>query len=296
MNIDILKEFVAICEYGGFEIAADELYTTQSSISKHIKKAEDELGVMLFDRSNRKVELTESGKLLLPYAQQIINLESEYLSELKKNSAQGNNILNVGSVYDTSSYGISQLLAKFKALNPDIQINLSCEGPFLVAKHIKNGFFDLAFYRYSNSSDVSDFTVIPYTTDKLVAVCNQSNALANHSNITLKELLGFKVLGFPENTFLNTFTREIFAAANIQPEISMVAQRTENLVVLASYGLGIATIFKKPAQQADTPGIAIIDIDPGYHCHIDLCYLKNAKLSYAAKKFIKFVASENFSD
>ncbi|EFD01078.1 transcriptional regulator, LysR family, partial [Hungatella hathewayi DSM 13479] len=68
MNTTYFKDFLTIAELGSYEKAAEELYTTQSTLTKHIQKLESELGTTLFDRTSRSVRLNECGKIFLPYA------------------------------------------------------------------------------------------------------------------------------------------------------------------------------------------------------------------------------------
>ena len=68
MNTEYLKEFVVLAETKNFWEASDRLYMNQSTLSKHIKSLENELGVDLFLRTTRRVELTNYGQTFLPYA------------------------------------------------------------------------------------------------------------------------------------------------------------------------------------------------------------------------------------
>ena len=82
MNIDYLKEFVVLADTGNFSRAADALFLSQSSLSKHIKAMEQELAIPLFRRTTRRLELTEDGMSFLTYARQISRLQYEYETAL----------------------------------------------------------------------------------------------------------------------------------------------------------------------------------------------------------------------
>ena len=75
MQILKIKSFIAVVVSESFSDAAEMLYTTQASVSKHVLSLERELGVTLFDRSKRKVKLTESGHIFLHYAQILMSAE-----------------------------------------------------------------------------------------------------------------------------------------------------------------------------------------------------------------------------
>ena len=77
MEIEYLEEFLVIAEEGRLGEAAERLYTTSSSLSKHIHALEKEYGVALFDRSKRTIALNAYGEMLLPYAKKMVELHRE---------------------------------------------------------------------------------------------------------------------------------------------------------------------------------------------------------------------------
>jgi DNA-binding transcriptional LysR family regulator len=79
MSIELsqLEVFLAVARERRFSRAAEKLFRTQSAVSQTIRKLEDELGEALFDRSSREGVLTDAGKVLLEYAEKLINLRTE---------------------------------------------------------------------------------------------------------------------------------------------------------------------------------------------------------------------------
>ena len=74
MDISQLEVFLAVAREGGFSRAADKLYRTQSAVSQAIRKLEDEIGEPLFDRSSRDGLVTDAGRVLQEYAEQLLNV------------------------------------------------------------------------------------------------------------------------------------------------------------------------------------------------------------------------------
>src|SRR5512136_3053582 len=114
MDISHLKEFVVLAQTGNFLEAADILYSSQSTLSKHIKSMELELGVPLFDRTTRKVSISKFGQLLLPYARQITEIQDKYTAILKSSRDTDQEIMNLGSIYGLAPYNITDVLVRFK--------------------------------------------------------------------------------------------------------------------------------------------------------------------------------------
>lgn len=291
MNISNLQEFLAIVNYGSFENAADQLFTTQSTLSKHIQKLEKELELPLFDRSSRKITLTESGKLLVPYAQKIVQLESEYVTILRSHQRTSQFTINVGAVSNFVAYQISEVLIDFKKLYPNIRVNIFGETPFKVHQKLLDHIYDFAFLRYSRHIDfnnMKDLEIIPFTEDQLVVGCSKNHPLARRTSVSLSELANEMMLGYQEHTFMNRFMTNACADAGFTPQITMVANHTENIIAFSAQGMGICLLMKKQLLNTYHPNIAIVDVNPPYKCHIDLCYLKERKLSLPEQQFVKF--------
>ncbi len=98
MNINYLREFLVLAQTSNFVEAANALYSSQSTLSKHIKNMELELGVRLFDRTSRKFEITKFGELLLPYARQIVELQDKYTTVLQSSLATDQGTVTLGSI------------------------------------------------------------------------------------------------------------------------------------------------------------------------------------------------------
>lgn len=84
MKIQSIREFLTLSEVKNFNYASERLFLSQPTLSRHIKELEEELGVPLFSRTTRHVELTEYGQYFLPFAHQIVSAEDEYTEGLAK--------------------------------------------------------------------------------------------------------------------------------------------------------------------------------------------------------------------
>ena len=82
METNYIPEFLALAEYGSSYVAAEKLFTTQSTLLRHIQSIEDEFGMPLFDRTRKGFLLNEAGKVFLPYARQIAGLKNNCYSIL----------------------------------------------------------------------------------------------------------------------------------------------------------------------------------------------------------------------
>ncbi|MGI5948059.1 MAG: LysR family transcriptional regulator [Lachnospiraceae bacterium] len=288
MNTTYFKEFIALAECCNYEKAAEDLYTTQSTLSKHIQKMENELGILLFERTSRKVKLSKCGELLLPYARKTLELENEYTALLSSYAAKSSNSLSIGSVTNMAAYGISNLLVSFQKNFPDYRIDISGTSPYVVYRQLLDGKYDLAFLRYNTKMDMSHFHSIPFTTDRLVLACSKNHPMASRGKVSLMDFKDDFFIMFKSETFMHDFINNAFQEIGFHPHISLYAHRSENLLELATQELGVCLLMKKMAQAINNPNVVLLELKESFPCNIAICYLKNKPLSKSAKSFIHF--------
>lgn len=117
MNFSQLRYFVAIVRHGSFWSAALEEYISQSSLSKQIKALENELGVILFNRSSNRITMTDAGQCFYGYALQLLELKKEMHQELMAFEDTPIEEVKFASIPIVSSYKISSLISDFQKLN-----------------------------------------------------------------------------------------------------------------------------------------------------------------------------------
>lgn len=141
IDTSILKNFVAIAETGTFSNAAEIVGRTQSALSLQIKKIEDGLGCQLFDRSGRKVKLTEQGEIFLGYAKRIIQLQMEVYSRLKEPDVQGE--IRLGTPEDFATHYLPDVLSTFRKHHPRVQLKVSCDLTLNLIDGFQGGEYDM---------------------------------------------------------------------------------------------------------------------------------------------------------
>jgi LysR family transcriptional activator of glutamate synthase operon len=170
MEIDYWREFVVLAETGNFLEAADTLYIAQSTLSKHIKKIESELGVPLFDRTTRQVRISKYGQLLLPYAQQIAEIQDQYTTALQNSLAVDRERLTLGSIPALAQYKITDLVVDYKQAYPQSTLDVVQAGSEELREMLRQQKCELAFIRDTDEQIDDDLVRIPYAVDTMVAV------------------------------------------------------------------------------------------------------------------------------
>ncbi|POS81792.1 hypothetical protein EPUL_006102, partial [Erysiphe pulchra] len=143
-----IEVFMAVIENGSFSAAAHALDVAQSAVSITIKELEKELGTQLFIRANRKVELTESGRLLKERAAPVMSLLMNVKDELKDLENLSIGQLRIAAPAMVTQFALSQVLPKFMALYPKIHIKVYQAGALEIEALVKKEALDLGLTVY----------------------------------------------------------------------------------------------------------------------------------------------------
>ncbi|PPC78486.1 LysR family transcriptional regulator [Pokkaliibacter plantistimulans] len=121
-SLDLLTVFESAARQLSFTAAANELGATQPAVSQQIKRLEKELGVRLFDRVYRGIELTEAGQLLLEHAQEGLESFRRGINEVRAGSQH--EVINIATDFAFAAYWLVPRLPRFQQLYPDIDVSL----------------------------------------------------------------------------------------------------------------------------------------------------------------------------
>lgn len=152
-----LKSFIAIAEAGSFSHAAHAVGRTQSAVSLQIKKMEESLGCLLFERTSRNVKLTEQGELFLGYAKRITELQWEMYSRLKEPDIEGE--IRLGTPEDFATHYLPEVLATFRKYHPRVQLNVSCDLTLNLLEGFNRGEFDVVLVKRDPKTSKSGIKV-----------------------------------------------------------------------------------------------------------------------------------------
>jgi len=124
MTFDHVDYFLSIVEYKSFSRAADELYLSQSSLSKQIKSLENELGKQLFARQGAQIELTSYGKLFWEFAKKVSREYQNFISQLPQDNTVQMYTLRLGVLPLLFEYNLMGIILKFQMVHDNIQLML----------------------------------------------------------------------------------------------------------------------------------------------------------------------------
>ncbi|NLO85083.1 MAG: LysR family transcriptional regulator [Clostridiales bacterium] len=295
MKLEYIKEFVMLAQLGGFQETADALFISQSTLSKHVKAIEGELGVQLLDRSSRKASLNQHGQTFLLYAQQISALQEQYTQDIRNQYSNVKSTVVLGTIPVMAQYHITDIIAMFKQNEEHLAVAIVEADTLVLLDMLRNKECELAFLR---KGDIvcAEFAYMDFAPDTLVAITSQKHPLASHSSVKLQELQYDALLMLEEQTLLNDLCMKACHQAGFTPNVAFSGHRTDNIIDLAAKGLGVGLLMKKQVTFHNRNDIAMLEIIPVIHSDICLCYLKDVRLSDAAMHFIHCVERLKMND
>lgn len=293
MEVGYLKEFVVLAKTENYLEAAENLFISQSSLSKHIQALEKELDVTLFDRTTRKVSLNENGKVFLKYAQEMLTLQHQCQTALMNLKEAEEQNLAIGSIPIIAPYGITDLLLDFKQENVKINLSIIEGEAHQLKEKIRNGQCDLAFIRQISQADEEveeEFSVIHFTTDHLVAVLPCDHPLANETLLELNSLKNEDFLFLQPDSMMYKLSLEVCQEVGFTPNIVYTGQRAENIIDLVSKGMGLSLLMAKPISYINTQNVVrLVPVLPNVETEIVVYYKKDSLLSKAASHFLNYL-------
>lgn len=290
VQINRLKYFVAVARHGNFSAAAEELYTTQSAVSKQIMALERELDVTLFDRAHRRVVLTKQGEIVLSHAEQILSDYSGMMTELCEMKGQEGGRLSIASIPVMRQYGITELVGRFRRENVDIAMSVGEMEGNEVLPAMKNGGYDMAFLRLEQMGDPS-CEAIPLAKDELTVLLPENHRFAKESELSLAQLKDEPFLLLNEGTLLRGLCVDACRRSGFVPSVAYSGTRNENIAELVAMGMGISLVMEKFYQLLKPEGVCCIRLKERVVSTIGLARVKKNTHSEACDRFWNYVKS-----
>ena len=186
VNIHVLEVFCRIVESGSFSKAADAVYLTQPTVSGHIKKLEEELGVQLLDRLGHRAVPTKAGDLLYHYAKRMLAVRQEAQQALDefKGGLRGELIIGASSI--PGGYLLPPLISRFKALYPDISVALRVSYSKEILDAVIDGEYEVGAVGAKFDDARIDYQ--KFAEDEMVLVVHPGHPWAARGSVKVKEL------------------------------------------------------------------------------------------------------------
>ncbi|MEJ2215197.1 MAG: LysR substrate-binding domain-containing protein [Gemmatimonadota bacterium] len=285
MELRHLRYFVAVAEELHFGRAARRLHIVQPALSQQIQKLERELGVVLLNRSKRRVSLTEPGRAFLEEARRALSDAEGAMAAARWAAAGKTGRLRVGYVDLAIFLVFPDILRRYRERYPDVQLDTVELSRREQREALDRGGLDVGFYAHREGE--GDFSTERVAEDPMIAVLPEDHPVARRDRIPLEALAKEPWVLFPTH-FRSRYLElvlEACAAAGFTPRVEQEAGQMNTLAVLVGAGLGV-TLLPSSVARLSRANIAVRPlIDPTPVLPQDIIWRRD-DLSPAASNFV----------
>jgi DNA-binding transcriptional LysR family regulator len=272
MDTRQLAAFVAVVEKKSFSQAAERLGVTQPAVSLQIRALEERLGTQLLDRSGRRVEPTEAGRLLYRNAQKMLQLEHNLVEELGQEDGDLRGTLAIGASTGPGGHLVPLLLCEFQRAHPALGVSLTISDTHSVIEQVADRALELGVVGASRRHRSLEFE--PLVRDEIVLAVPPDHPFAGKT-IPLSQLERETVLAMQPGAGVRQVVEEELRAAGVSlralsSRLELGLQESVKSVVAAGYGV---TFISRTAIEgelaAGTLSAARVEgIDPGRQIYV----------------------------
>lgn len=290
MDILHLTYFIEVARQLSFTKAAQLLHVSQPSISKMVRKLEDELGVILIDRSARQIKLTDAGQALYGRSIKIVDSLKDIAKDLEDltSGSKGNIRIGIPPMVQTSFFAIA--IGEFKKKYPNIIIELIEVGSKAVEGMLEDGSIDIGVVVLPIKSKAK-FSMFAFIKNPIWLIVYPEHRLAGRDFINITDLKDEPIVMFRKDFALHDHIVEKCREYGFEPKVLCESSQWDFMVEIVTAKLGIALL---PKLVCDKLAIDVIkalpiaeEISPW---HLAVMWKQDTYLSFAAREWLQYVA------
>ncbi len=253
-----IKIFLSATKHMSFSRAAEELHISAPAVSLQIKEMEADMGISLFTRDKRKIELTSAGEYFLLYARRISSTLNEASTMMERLRGTQIKELKIG-VVSTAKYFLPAMLVDFKKDYPNMKIKIEARNRLQLVELLRDGEIDIAIMGQP-PKDI-DTRVEAFASHPHVFIASPSNKLASLSNIPPSALNQFEIISREPGSGTRYIMERYFAEHKLSPIVSMEISSNETIkqAVIANLGISLVSLHTIRSEISNKQ-IAILDV------------------------------------
>lgn len=292
LNFHQLHIFFTVAERGSFSAAAQALHMTQPAVTMQVQSLEDYFGTKLLLRSTKRIELTEAGNALMPYARRSIELIRDTDMQMTKFTKQLKGRLQLGASLTIGEYILPRLLGPFGQEYPHISISMKVMNTAQILEEIIN--HQLNFGLIEAPVNHPDMHMEAVMSDELKLIVPKAHPLAEASSVSINDVVSYPFVLREQGSGTRLVMEEQLRNKNIDPgELKIVMELGSTGAVKSAVeaGLGISFVSASSVKHEVALGLikAIPLTDATFKRQFYSMYLKSALLPISAVTFLTFL-------
>lgn len=285
MELSQLRTFLAVAREGHMTRAAHELHLTQPALSAQLARLEDELGLMLFDRTPKGMVLTEAGQTFRAYAEDALGRLEDGRLALEELRGLERGSLALGGGATATTYLLPPLLGRFHERHPGIRFFVREQASQSVVESLLSGELDLGVVTLPIAASAR-LEVETWVEDELRLIVPPGHPLAGQETFRWRDLDGVPLVLFEAGSAVRTHIDAKMAEAGIAAEIVMELRSIESIKQMVAQGIGAAFVsqFALPGAEA-----GLRCVDGAIRRTLAVTYRTDRRQSAAAKAFLELM-------
>ncbi len=286
MEIDQIETFLAVSTFGGFHRAAEALRVSQPAVSARIKALEESLGVKLFARSRTGLALSDAGKTLRPYAEQLLKTASLARQAVHDQRAGSAGPLQIASALSISVYFLPDVLKRFQRAYPNIQIEIRSGHSKAVLEMVLGEEAEIGLARSLQHPEVETFSL---RDDPLLLVTHSKHRPDRVSRAKLEQVASWPLIFYERGSSDWTLTSGLFRRAGLVANVAFEVDSIETAKRMVERGLGLAFLpqlaITREVRAGRLAPVKIIDAEP-LGRSLDVIHPRRRPLRAEAREFL----------
>lgn len=286
MDIRQLEYFHAAVTYNSLTKAAQHLYVSQPTLSVAIQKLEQEMGITLFDRSQKQFTLTTEGEIFFKNISGILSRLQDTIGEMNDYKQLQKGHIKVGVPPMIGSFLFPKILAEFKHKYPQLQLDVREDASFGLRQSLEKGDLDVGIVNLMNPSSL--LASLPLARQSFLVCLPNIHPLANQKQISLQQLQDEQFILFKEGAYNRKLIIDECLKYNFMPNILLSTDQIATIKSLVADSIGISFLIESIALKSKE--FKSLPLAEPLYIDFGIAWSEKKYLSTAAQTFIDFVS------
>ncbi len=259
-----LQVFHTVARLLSFTKAAESLHMTQPAVTFQVRQLEEYFNTRLFDRTHNRISLTDAGKRVFEYADEIFDLYAKMENAVRDMTGEISGILIIGASTTIAEYMLPALLGDFKRKYPDINVHLKVSNSDGIVSMVENNDIDLGVVESAVMN--KNLVVENCRHDRLVAIVPPQHSLASEQKVQLKDLMSHAYIAREEGSGTREVIHEYLTNAGMKPadiHVAMELGSPEAIKGAVEAGMGVSIVSEVTIHKEIQLGTLVaLELDP----------------------------------
>jgi DNA-binding transcriptional LysR family regulator len=271
---------------------AEHCGVSQSAASQHVQEVERRLGVALFDRSKRPLEVTAAGRLYAEFCRDVLRREEEFTLALESVKGDVEGTVRVVSIYSTGLSEMGRLQEEFSARYPTAQLHVEYMRPDKVYDAVRNDTADLGLVSFPEST--REIAAIPWRNEEMQVAVPPAHPFALRDAVYPADLNGQDFIGFDEDLSIRRELDRFLRAQGVEVKIVMTFDNIQMIKEAVGLGRGISLLpARTMLAEIEQGRLVAVKLDaPDLVRPVGIVHRKRKKFNRAAQAFLELLVGD----